>query len=200
MPPPKYDRPADDYHATLLELLHCVARALREGARQRAVERGLLNVHWQVLWFLHAANRYSNTLQILAAYLGQAKGSVSQTVQLLERRGYVQRKPDSRDRRVTRLALTAEGMQLLAEIETDSAWDALTRTLPDAKVAEASAVLTALLRHWQQERGGATFGVCRSCSYFQVEAADRFRCGLTGESLNVFDSGQICGEHRIGRM
>lgn len=184
--------------AALLDLLQCVGRALQEGARQRAALRGLLNVHWQVLWFLRAANRYSNTLQVLARYLGQTKGSVSQSVQLLERRGYLTRTPDAQDRRVMRLELTAAGESLLGEVETDSAWDNATRTLPRGAAAEASVVLTALLRQWQQAGGGASFGVCRSCAHFQIEGPTRFRCGLTGERLDLADSGKICGEHRFG--
>lgn len=194
---PTAGSPRGSCPATLLELLQCLSRALRDDVRQRAVERGLLRVHWEVLWFLRAANRYSNTLQVLAAYLGQTKGSISQTVQLLERRGLLRREPDAKDRRVTRLALTEEGQSVLAGIETGNAWADAVQALPGAEVADATAVLTTLLRHWQRETGGATFGVCRSCAGFQVEAADRFRCGVTGEPLSASDSGQICREHRL---
>ena len=193
---PAFDGTGDNCSATLLELLNCLSRALRDDARQRAVEHGLLRVHWEVLWFLRAANRYSNTLQILAAYLGQTKGSVSQSVQLLQRRGLLRREPDAKDRRVTRLALTDTGRRVLGTIETDSAWADAVQALPRAAVADANIALTMLLRHWQQGTGAATFGVCRSCACFQVEASGRFRCGVTGEPLNNFDSGQICHVHR----
>ena len=186
----------DNCRASLLELLHCLSRALRDDARQRAVEHGLLRVHWETLWFLRAANRYSNTLQVLAAYLGQTKGSVSQSVKLLERRGLLRREPDAKDRRVTRLALTDVGRSVLAGIETNKVWADAVQALPRAAVTDAGTALTMLLRHWQQETGSATFGVCRSCACFQIEAAGRFRCGVTGEPLNRFDSGQICHVHR----
>lgn len=182
---------------TLLDLLNCLSRALRDELRQHAVEHGLLRVHWEVLWFLRAANRYSNTLQVLAAYLGQTKGSISQSVQLLETRGLLRREPDTKDRRVTRLTLTDEGRSVLTRIGTDKAWTDAVRALPHAAVADATEALTLLLRHWQQKTGGATFGVCRSCACFQVEAAGRFRCGVTGEPLDKFDSGQICHVHRL---
>lgn len=194
--PVRNNTPGKD-SAALLDLLQCVGRALQEGARQRAALRGLLNVHWQVLWFLRAANRYSNTLQVLARYLGQTKGSVSQSVQLLERRGYLRRTPDEQDRRVMRLCLTAAGENLLGEIVTDSAWDNATRILPPGAASEASVVLTTLLRQWQRAGGGASFGVCHSCAHFQIEGPRRFRCGLTGERLDLADSEKICGEHRF---
>lgn len=147
--------------------------------------------------FLRSANRYSNTVNVLATYLGETKGSVSQTVQLLERRGYVRRKPDSSDRRVTRLELTPAGKRLASEIEADSSWDEAIRRMPGESANTASAALITLLRHWQQEHDGATFGVCRSCAYFQTEGSEQFRCSLTQGPLNLFDSGQICSEHRF---
>jgi DNA-binding MarR family transcriptional regulator len=188
----RHNRPA-----SLLDLLNCLSRALRDDVRRRAVEHGLLRVHWEMLWYLRAANRYSNTLQVLAAYLGQTKGSISQSVQLLERRGLLRRVADIKDRRVTRLMLTKEGRSVLRRIETDKAWADAVQALPRAAVAQATDALTMLLRHRQQETGAATFGVCRSCACFQVEAADRFRCGVTGEPLDTFDSGQICHVHRL---
>lgn len=182
---------------TLFELLHCLARALQGEARQRAVDRGLLPVHGQVLAYLRAANRYSNTVQVLAEYLGQTKGTVSQTVQLLERKGLVRRDADAKDRRVTRLSLTAEGGRVLADIEADGAWLEALGALDEKEVGDATGVLTNLLRHWQGARGGASFGVCRSCVHFRVEGAGAFRCGLTGEALSEIDSGLICREHRL---
>lgn len=187
----------DKLPATLLELLNCLSRALRDDLRQRSIEHGLLRVHWEVLWFLRAANRYSNNLQALTAYLGQTKGSVSQSVQLLERRGLLRREPDSKDRRVTRLVLTDAGRAVLAQIESNKAWADAVQALPRAAVADTTTALTMLLRQWQQDTGAATFGVCRSCSCFQVEARGRFRCGVTGEALSSFDSGQICHVHRL---
>ena len=183
--------------AVLLELLQCIARTLREGARLGAVERGLLHVHWQVLWYLRAANRYSNTVQTLAAYLGQTKGSVSQTVQLLERRRLLRRSKDKADLRVTRLVLTSKGKKLLGEIDASTTWPNAVKALTGPELAAANKALTALLRNWQTIDSGHTFGVCRSCAFFRIETAGKFRCGVTFEPLNAFDSGQICKLHRL---
>lgn len=161
------------------------------------MDAGLLPVHGQVLWFLRAANRYSNTLQVLAEYLGQTKGTVSQTVQLLERKGLVSRAADANDRRVTRLGLTAEGERVLAQVGADSAWSEALQKLGQKDLADATRLLTLLLRNWQRERDGTTFGVCHTCAHFRTEAGDVFRCGLTGESLSDADRERICREHRL---
>jgi len=49
----------------------------------------------------------------LAPALGMNKVSISQIVQTLERKEWLVRRPDSRDKRLLRLALTPEGRKLL---------------------------------------------------------------------------------------
>jgi DNA-binding MarR family transcriptional regulator len=183
--------------AALLDLLQCLTRALRDEARQGAVEHGLLLVHWQILWFLRAANRYSNTVQTLVAYLGQTKGSVSKTVQLLESRGLIVRRKDNKDKRVVRLELTNAGKEILDSIDVGGNWQEAASYLSQAQVFAATEALTALLGNWQRVSAASSFGVCRTCSLFCIENDNQFRCGLTLEPLSSFDSGQICQAHKL---
>lgn len=183
--------------AALLDLLQCLTRALRDEARHGAIEHGLLLVHWQVLWFLRAANRYSNTVQTLVAYLGQTKGSVSKSVQLLETRGFLLRRQDMKDKRVMRLELTNMGKDILGSIDAGGNWQHVANHLSQAQVVNAIELLTALLGNWQRVSAGSSFGVCRTCSLFQIETDNQFRCGMTLEPLSSFDSGQICQAHNV---
>ena len=81
------------------------------------------------------ANRYSNTPQALADYLGLTKGTVSQTLLLLDRRGLIERFEDDIDRRVVRLRLSAAGEQFLYESQPASRG----RTPPATSAPTASA-------------------------------------------------------------
>src|SRR3546814_10986237 len=56
---------------------------------------------------------FSRTPGALAAWLGQTKGTVSQTVGALERKGLVERTGDPDDRRLVRLSLTEAGHAML---------------------------------------------------------------------------------------
>lgn len=179
--------------ASLHSLLLCLSRALQHEQRQAAVAGGLLPVQWAILGYLRDANRYSNTPQALAEYLSLTKGTVSQSIKLLESRGYLARQGDDGDRRIVRLALTAAGRACLDD-RIDAAWQAAIADLPVADRVVAETALTRLLAGWQRARDGRTFGVCRSCRHFRPGTPEH-RCGLTGEALSEEDSGRICREH-----
>jgi MarR family transcriptional repressor of emrRAB len=183
--------------AALAELLRCLSRALHAEARQASVARGLLPIHAQIVGYLGTANRYSNTLQALVEYLGQTKGTVSQSLRLLEQQGLIARRTDPQDRRVVRLSLTRDGERILRGLREEDPWVEALAGLSPAEAAAAARVLAGLLREWQRQRGQASFGVCRGCAHFRTESARRFRCGLTGEALSAHDSTLICREHTL---
>src|SRR5207247_9188259 len=98
----------------LLELVERLGNLMRTELRKSGAEESLQPVHLQALLYLSKANRYSNTPQALADYLGLTKGTVSQTLLLLDRRGLVERFEDDIDRRVVRLRLSSAGAQFPA--------------------------------------------------------------------------------------
>ena len=186
------------YHHAMNEdrlhtLLVCIARALQSEQRQHAVSAGLLPVQWTILSYLRDANRYSNTPQALAEFLSLTKGTVSQSLKLLESHGWISRAADAADRRIVRLGLTETGRAQLGGTAS-SEWMSAIAQMPRAQHAAAETALAQLLGEWQQTRRGRTFGVCRSCRHFQAGRMEH-RCGLTGEVLSEEDSGKICREH-----
>ena len=162
---------------------------------QAAVGAGLLPVQLAILGYLRDANRYSNTPQCLTEYLGLTKGTVSQSLKVLEERGWLLRRADESDRRVVRLALSDTGRQIL-DGAIDDAWQTAAQHLPIDDQKTLCDLLTKLLASWQLERDGKTFGVCRTCRHFRPGESGH-RCGLTGEALSDSDSTQICREHSL---
>jgi DNA-binding MarR family transcriptional regulator len=69
----------------LLELVERLGNLMRASCARRAPTETLQPVHLQALIYLTKANRYSNTPQALADYLGLTKGTVSQTLLILDR-------------------------------------------------------------------------------------------------------------------
>ncbi len=158
--------------------------------RQAANSEGIQPVHVEILQYLSICNRYSNTAQALSEYLGQTKGSISQSLKLLEKDGYVERRQCADDKRVTRLDMTAKAKSTVKRMATS-----LMPNFGEAK--EASDAVKSLLMDWQLKKDHHGFGQCQSCRFNQSMSNGKFKCGLTGEPLTKVEIKQICREHEF---
>ena len=179
----------------LLDLLQSLCRLTRSEQRALGGEDQLQPVHLEALAYLGQANRYSNTPQALSEYLGSTKGTVSQSLLLLFRRGLVERETDAKDRRVVRLRLSSKGRELLDQLRGGEDWLRAFEAIAEDRVRVALEVLAQLLTNRQRQRGGRRFGVCRACRHFQDQGEGEYRCGLTGEALSEDDADRLCREH-----
>lgn len=179
----------------LLDTVERLGNLLRAGLRQAATVQGLQPIHLQALLYLVEANRYSNTPQALAEYLGLTKGTVSQSLLLLARRKLIARHADEKDGRVVRLTLTDKGKDILKELGLTNAWrDALQAASP-ARLSSATKVLKEALTTLQSKNGHRTFGVCVTCRHNLHIGPRSYVCGLTKEKLTSREVKQICREH-----
>ena len=176
--------------ARLHLLMERLSSLFRASLRDVATRHGLKLVQLEALVYLSVANRYSDTPVALTEYFGITKGTVSQTLKALERRGLIDKHADDEDGRVLHCAVTAEGRAIVAE-----AFPASCFVEPeDAATDAAVAALEGLLRTLQKMNGHRTFGQCRTCRFYQPRAKGG-RCGLTHEALSKADSTKICREH-----
>jgi DNA-binding MarR family transcriptional regulator len=158
-------------------------------------DHGLQPVQWQALRFLEVANRFSRTAKGLTAWLGQTKGSVSQTLIALEAKGLISRETDSADARVVRLNLTQAGRALLADGQT---------SLPQRMLGHLTNVdqllfmgfVQTMLRTELSKSGGRPFGLCRDCRHFVRDdgSGGQYNCALLQVQLKELDSQKICIE------
>ena len=167
--------------------------------RAREHEDGLNPAQREALRYLARANRFSNTPGALTRYLGATKGTISQTVMALERKGLIAKA--ARDaRKAVRLTLTDKGREMLSRdpwIELAGAVEALggkTRRRMQRGVED--------LLEREVKRGGLdSFGICASCRFFREkgrdgEAGGPHLCMLFEEPLSSEDAGRICKEHQ----
>jgi MarR family transcriptional regulator, negative regulator of the multidrug operon emrRAB len=176
----------------ILELVERLGMLLRAELRRIGTETALQPVHVQALQYLARCNRYSNTPAALGAYLGQTKGTVSQSLKVMQRQGYLDKHEDPDDRRVVRLVLTPKARSLLERIDPPNDWTAAEQSLTPSQREAVATGLEALLRALQRAHGGRAFGVCADCRHFQTDPSGAHRCGLTGEPLSEQDSLLIC--------
>jgi len=175
----------------VIPLLERLAALLHQSVRDHGQRHGLLPIHVQVLSYLARANRYSDLPIAIAEYFGMTRGTVSQSLTVLERRGFLQRRPDARDRRRVHFGLTAAGERVLQDSWTTQLEAAL-QFLP-GQGAGLEDALRELLTGLQRQNGQQSFGVCRDCAHLLAEGRG-WRCGLTREPLVARDTGKICRE------
>jgi DNA-binding MarR family transcriptional regulator len=176
----------------LLELVERLGNLMRSELRKAGADESLQPVHLHALIYLSKANRYSNTPQALADYLGLTKGTVSQTLLLLDRRGLIERFEDDVDRRVVRLRLSSVGEQLLAETQPALPWQNATRNISPNRIRNATSALREALVTLQVDNEGTVFGECGTCSWCQKLSQRIYRCGRMGDRLSGPETRKIC--------
>lgn len=175
-----------------LEMVERLANLMRSEFRKAAADESLQPVHVQALIYLGKANRYSNTPQALADYLGLTKGTMSQTLLLLDRRGLIERFEDDIDRRVVRLRLSAQGEQWLFEAQPFLSWQNATRNLSPNRVRNAVSALRETLEQLQEDTDGVLFGTCPSCAHFRRLSQRVNQCSLMGDRLAGPETRKLC--------
>lgn len=147
-----------------------------------------------VLDYLSAANRFSTSPSHVAAYLGATRGTVSQTLKALVRKGLIEERRDEGDKRVVHMSLTDAGRELLARPRDVSAAVAQVDGLSREELERVLAtVLAALVR----KRDGKVFGLCHACAHHREVGGGR-RCALLDVALTSVDAEQICHEFDAG--
>jgi len=179
---------------TLYNALERVGNLLRMSERQIGAEYGLQPVHLHTLHYLARCNKYSNTLVAVTEYLGMTKGTVSQTIQVLQNKGYIEKASNKKDKRQVHLSVSKKGSKLLQQEIPPAIFGNLDEEISNEKQQSIAENLLQLLTALQNSNKLSSFGVCNSCSYFLKEETS-FRCGLTKEKLTKSDTLKICREH-----
>lgn len=162
----------------------------RSQIRQAASREGIQPVHVEILQYLSICNHYSNTAQAMCEYLGQTKGSISQSLKLLEKDAMIERRPSPDDKRVTKLYLTEKSRACLERISQM----VMPNLVDSPQVAEG---LKALLADWQTSHNRQGFGQCQTCRHNRTLDDGAFQCGLTQAPLSLIEVKQICREHEF---
>ncbi|MBI3714724.1 MAG: winged helix-turn-helix transcriptional regulator [Betaproteobacteria bacterium] len=176
----------------LLELVERLGNLMRSESRRVGADEQLQPVHVSALVYLANANRYSNTPQALGEYLGLTKGTISQSLLLLDRRGLIERYQDDLDRRVVRLRISGTGEQFLNDVQPQLAWQQATRNISPNRIRNAVSALRETLTTFQSDNEGRPFGDCSGCRHFERMSARAYRCGLMGDRLSGPDTRKIC--------
>ena len=143
------------------------------------------------LGYLARANRFSRSPSQVADYLSTTRGTVSQTLKVLVKKGFVSEKTAETDKRALVFSLTEKGAQVL-EARTEFL-DVLV-AMGDADKDGLQRGVKELLSRLLERRQGRSFGLCKSCKHHQAKG-DKMWCGLLEVPLTASEETQICHEH-----
>ena len=179
----------------LINLIERIGSLLRARQRQLAAEYNLQPVHLQAIDYLSRCNRFSDTPAALAHYLGITRGTVSQSLRLLESYGFLDKQADKQDGRVVHLKFTAKGRQVVKKLRQVTQEAARLAKASTTENTQAVNVLSGLLRQLQAANAFYTFGECKTCRHLIRREENSFHCGLTDEPLRAAETELICREH-----
>ncbi len=174
--------------------LERLGNLLRSEARQTRASPPLQPVQLDILHYLSICNRHSDIPVAVTEYLGLTKGTVSQSLSVLENKGYIAKVPDADDKRIIHLILTRKGQSIVdTTLPPDLLKQGLARMAPTQR-DQLMTGLETLLKSMQNARGFKTFGVCKTCHY-QQSVEDGNVCKLTQLPLSAQELEQVCREH-----
>lgn len=140
----------------------------------------------------HAHPRYKG-IGAIAKRFSIAPATASRIVDNLEKKGLVERTRSEQDRRSVRVELTAVGKRTIRKImEIVARLEGYAHRLAEEEQGALAKGLEEILQSFHREGYLASFGVCRSCPFFEEDAYPRapkpHLCRLTGERLSERES------------
>jgi DNA-binding MarR family transcriptional regulator len=144
----------------LLIRLERLSRLLRQASQTP----GLNPAQWEALRYLARANFLSNTPGALARYLGATKGTTSQTVLALIKKGLVTKTMRSADARSVILKVNEAGEKILQNDPLQNIEKSISDLKPKIAKRFAKAVQE-ILNNEIQRQNEPRFGTCKGCTH-----------------------------------
>ena len=133
-----------------------MAALIRSEERKKCTELRLQLIHFEVLNYLSQSNKYTDTPAATASYFGMTRGTVSQSLIVLEKKGYLEKHKDESDKRIIHVKLLPSGITLLKKARRTELFNKANRLLMNdisapIKIDTICNVLNALLKASQEQ-------------------------------------------------
>ena len=181
----------------IYSILERISELLRVDSRKIGIQYSMHPIQMEALHYLSLCNKYSDTPMAVTDYLGQTKGTISQTIKALEKKGCILKQPDSRDKRMTHLLVTSKGKDIIKNSLPTPMFSNALNSFNDTESNEMIFTLKKLLSTMLETNKIKSFGVCRTCIYNKTTNDDSFYCNLLKQPLDIEDVQLICKEHKV---
>ena len=177
-------------------LIERMGNLLKAETRTKGIELGLQPVQHDAVYYLSICNRYSDHLLALTKFLSLTKGTVSQTLKIIEKKGLITKVKDSLDKRLTHIHLTEAGWRYIQESTPPDNFASTISSLSEKQQEDLALQLRHCLLIYQNFNKVSGFGVCKTCRYNQ-QPNDGYYCSLVEQKLSSVDVEKICIEFEI---
>jgi len=157
----------------------------------------LTRPQWAALHYFSRANRFSRTTTAFANYVATSPSTISGTVDLLVRKRYLKRRPDTTDRRKTHLELTDKAWKALL-VEPTTVLQLVLDRLTDSELRALGASLEDVTEGVARIQSRPLFGVCFECRNFNSRQGQNGggHCRLFDADIAPEDADGLCVSYR----
>ena len=175
-------------------LIERLTNTLTNEKRKALAEFGLQPVQLDALLYLSMANKHSDNAISVSEYLEHTKGTISQSLKVLERKALIHKTLDSDDKRVLHIKVTAVGKHILSQLTQHSKLQSALTQLSKTNEKALVKGLDAIYHKIHDTEDSKSFGQCFTCKHYQDEQAPH--CRFFNETLAEAETIQICREHK----
>ena len=186
----KSDRTDDVAVGQNLAQLERLARLMRSASHTE----GLNAAQWEALRYFARANGFSNSPGALTKYLGATKGTTSQTVLSLIKKGAIAKTLRDNDGRSIVLILTEAGRKMLG-LDPLLSLDKAIAKLGDKTSKRFSKGLNELLQIEVGRQVEPSFGNCAGCVHAAKDKGEVW-CKVLNVNVSEDDSQKLCVHHK----
>ncbi|MBB3966101.1 MarR family winged helix-turn-helix transcriptional regulator [Rhizobium metallidurans] len=153
------------------EGLSRIAMVMRVDDWNIAKAAGLNPTQVAILSLLAAREATGLTVKEIASHLGVSQPTATDSINVLERKGYLRKAPDPKDGRAVCITLTSQGSDVLATDEADDGLAAAAVDALDAREQEDLLIsLIKMIRHLQVRDSIPVQRMCVTCRFFSPYA------------------------------
>lgn len=182
------------------EGLSRLATAMRVDDWDRAKAVGLNPTQLAILTLLEGRRESGLGVKEIAAHLGVSQPTATDSINALERKGYLAKRPGETDRRTVRVVATADG---IAVLHTADAGDGLAERaigcLDDREQEDLLLTLIKMIRHLQETDAIPVQRMCVTCRHFapfaHADAARPHHCHFVDAAFGQRDLRLDCRDH-----
>ena len=193
-------KPPSSIAERLREGLSRVGMAMRIDEWNRAKASGLNPTQLAILTLLDGRGSDGLGVREIAAHLGVSQPTATDSINALERKAYLEKRPEASDRRAVRVVPTAAGLAVLAASDTGDGLAAEALGALDEHEQEALLLtLVKMIRHLQMAEAIPVQRMCVTCRHFvpfaHADAARPHHCHFVDAAFGQRELRVDCRDH-----